>query len=381
VRIALVVPELPPDSIGGGGIVFDGLARTLHDRGHDIRVLTSSTAGAPRDSRAQYPFPVLRVPQFRHFSSRYRTYMPPQPQALPAAKRFVAGCDVYHLHGYGVPFIDVALHVLADPARTVFTSHGFPYTAPRAGGVLTAAYSLYDAFFGAAILKRSARLTAVSSFAAAEIARAVHREAEVIPNALLALEPSQTVPPQIEADLRQPYVLCVGRIEKLKGFDVAVGAIGKLRDRFPNLRLLIAGADNGYRKTLESLAVSLGIADRVVFLGQVERRVLAHLYRRAACCIVSSFTESFSMVTLEAMSQGARCALSATGGMLDIGEEGRNALFFPPGDGDALAAAIERIAGSERLSAELAANARLTAERYRWPEVAGRYEALYATIA
>ncbi len=380
-RIALVVPELPPDSIGGGGIVFDGLARTLHDRGHEIRVLTSATAGAPREGNAAYPFPVLRVPQFRHFTSQYRTYMPPQPQALPAAKRFVAGCDVYHLHGYGMPFVDTAFHFLVDPTRTVFTSHGFPYTAPRQGGALTAAYKLYDGLFGSAILKRSARLTAVSSFAAEEIRGAVRREAAVIPNGLVPLEPSQTVPPGIEAELRQPYVLCAGRVEQLKGFDVAIRAIGKLAARFPNLRLLVAGTDNGYQRVLETLTVSLGLAGRVSFLGPVERPVLAHLYRRAACCAVSSFTESFSMVTLEAMSQGARCALSATGGMLDIGEEGRNALFFPPGDSDALAAVIERIITGDRLSGELTANALATAERYRWPEIAAKYEALYSTLA
>jgi glycosyltransferase involved in cell wall biosynthesis len=379
VRIALVVPELPPDSIGGGGIVFDGLARTLHDRGHDVRVLTSATAGAPADS--EHPFPVLRVPQFAHFTSQYRTYMPPYPQALPAAKRFIKGCDVYHLHGYGVPFIDVALHFLVEPRRTVFTSHGFPYTAPRRGGALTAAYRMYDALFGSAILKRSARLTAVSSFAAEQVRRAAHRAVEIIPNALTELVPSRTVPPAIEAELIAPYVLCAGRVEPLKGFETPIRAIAKLADRFPALRLLIAGSDNGYRSTLQTLAASLGIESRVVFLGPVERPVLAHLYRRSGCFVVSSFTESFSMVTLEAMSQGAPCVLSATGGMLDLGQEGVDALFFPPGESGRLAMAIERIVTAKELARELSRNAIVTSKRYEWPEVARRYEAEYAALA
>lgn len=381
-QIGLVVPEFPPDTIGGGGVVFEGLARALHARGHDVRVLTSATVGGQKCEDTRYPFPIARVKQFKHFTSQYRTYMPPLPQELFRARNFLRGSDVYHLHGYGVAFVDSVFHFLSDPRKTVFTSHGFPYTAPRSRSLVRPAYKLYDAVFGAAVLRKSRWLTAVSSFAAEQMEFAAGRAVEVIPNGF-SLEPPCQV---LDVELRQftsaaPYILCVGRIEPLKGFDLVIRALRILRDNGSELRLVVAGPDNSQQPSLTSLATELGLAGEVHFTGRLERSVLSRLYQDAACCVVSSHTESFSLVTLEAMSQGAPCILSAVGGILDIARDGDNALLFPAGDASRMAAAVERIERSPFLRERLVANGRSTIARFSWPEIAARYETTYAACA
>lgn len=377
-QIGLVVPEFPPDTVGGGGTVFEGLALALHARGHEVRVLTSATVGGPPCEDFRYPFPVARVKQFKHFTSQYRTYMPPLPQELFRVRDFLRGSDVYHLHGYGVAFVDSVFRFLCDPNKTVFTSHGIPYTAPRAGGLLSAAYKLYDVAFGTNVLKRSCRLTAVSSFAAEQAEAAAGRPVEVIPNGFSVTVARQVADPELREFMSNgPYILCVGRIEPLKGFDLVVRALRRLRDNGSSLRLIVAGSDNSQQPSLAGLVAELDLASQVYFSGRLERSVLMALYQNAAYCVVSSYTESFSLVTLEAMSQGTPSVLSAVGGILDIARDGENAILFSAGDVPGIVAAIERLESSPALRERLVTDGRSTIARFGWPEIAAKYEATY----
>lgn len=374
-----MVPEFPPDTIGGGGTVFEALALTLSERGHRVRVLTSRTYGAEPDDR--YPFPVHRVPQLPHFTPQFKTYMPPEPFGLLGVRAFLADADVYHLHGYGMAFIDVVFNFFVPAPRAIFTTHGFPYTARRRGHALAPAYAVYDALFGSRVLKKSARATAVSAQLAQEAQRASGREVSVIPNGLRPLHAAAIVQPALEREIAKgPYLLAAGRLERLKGFAYAIEALATVRSRNPGLRLLIAGENTGEEIALRELAQRLGVAECVSFLGGVARDQLAHLYARAACVVVASEYESFSLVTLEAMSCGAPVAAAAVGGIPDIVRDGENGLLFPRGDVPALADCIERILRSPGLKERLGAAARATAGRFTWETVAAQYESEYAAV-
>jgi glycosyltransferase involved in cell wall biosynthesis len=378
-NVALVVPEFPPDVIGGGGPVFETLALTLARRGQSVRVLTSSTYGAPPAGDQDYPFPVHRVAQLRHFTPQFKTYMPPSPFALSGVRAFLAGSDVYHLHGYGMAFVDVVFNFFVPPARSVFTTHGFPYTARTAGGALGAAYAAYDALFGSRILKKSRRATAVSSLLARQAQAASGREVTVVPNGFVPLGASAELDARFAREIEKgPYLLGVGRLEELKGFGYAIETLAQLHARNPALRLVLAGPDNGSERSLRRLADRLGVTHAVSFLGSVPRDQIARLYDPAACVVVSSKYESFSLVTLEAMSRGVPCVASAVGGVLDIAIDGENALLFSAGDVTAMAACIERIMSDPALRNRIAAAARKTVERFAWDDVASKYEQLYA---
>lgn len=376
-NVALVVPEFPPDTIGGGGTVFETLASTLSTRGHRIRVLTSRTHGAVcADER--YPFPVHRVPQLRHFTPQFKTYMPPAPFGFSGVRAFLAGADVYHLHGYGMAFIDTIFNFFVPARRAVFTTHGFPYTVRRRGHPLRVPYALYDAFFGSRVLKRSARATAVSTMLAQQAQRVSGREVRVIPNGLTALHAAQ-LRPSLESEIAKgPYLLVAGRLERLKGFQYAIEALAIVRAHALNVRLLIAGSDTGEEGGLRELAARLGVATHISFLGGIERSQLAHLYARAACVVIPSEYESFSLVTLEAMSCGAPVAAAAVGGILDIVRDGENGLLFPAGDAPALADCIERILHRPALRERFVSAGLATVTRFSWDAIAAQYEDEYS---
>ena len=380
-NVALIVPEFPPDSIGGGGVVFEALAQALRERKHGVRVLTSQTHGSARADDRHYPFPVHRVPQLRHFTPQFKTYMPPAPLGLNGVRSFLAGSDVYHLHGYGMAFIDTIFNFFVPAHRAVFTTHGFPYTARRPGHPLRIPYAIYDALFGSRVLKFSARATAVSTQLAKEAQAASRRDVRVIPNGFVPLRPAAVVDADLQREMaRGRYLLGVGRLERLKGFRYAIEALAMARMRDPDLRLVLAGPDNGEEDNLRARARDLGVSPHVSFLGRVPRDQLAHVYAGAACVVVSSEYESFSLVTLEAMSCGAPCAAAAVGGILDIAADGSNALLFAPGDVPALADRIERILGSPPLKDRLVAGGRATLDRFSWDNVAAQYEREYASV-
>jgi glycosyltransferase involved in cell wall biosynthesis len=313
-----------------------------------------------------------------HFTSQFKTYMPPAPLALGGVRAFLRGSDVYHLHGYGMAFIDVIFNFYVPARHVVFTTHGFPHSPSDAGGPFAAAYRIYDRVFGSCILKKSARATAVSTLLAKEAQAASGREVSVVPNGFVPLRASAHLDPSYARELAKgPYLLGAGRLEDLKGFQYTIQALAALRAEGANLRLILAGSDNGAERSLRELAQRLNVSDAVSFLGAVPRDQLAHVYQRASCVVVSSKNESFSLVTLEAMSAGTPCVASAVGGVLDIAKDGENALLFPAGNVTAMAGCITRLMSSPGLRDRIVTAGRATPDRFSWNGAATKYEQLY----
>ena len=92
------------------------------------------------------------------------------------------------------------------------------------------------------------------------------------------------------------YVLSVGRLESVKRVDLIIGALATVP---PGVRLCIAGTGT-QREHFERLAASLGVADRVQFLGEIDDETLIELYAGALAVVYPPFDEDFGYVTLEA---------------------------------------------------------------------------------
>lgn len=137
-----------------------------------------------------------------------------------------------------------------------------------------------------------------------------------------------------------PVILAAGRLTRQKAFDNLVRAFARL-DCQPLPRLLILGEGNE-RAALEHQAVQLGIADRVSLAGFVRnpRLHMAH----AALFVLSSEWEGFGNVLVEAMSVGTPVvATDCPSGPREILKDGALGPLVPPGDPDALAAAMRQM--------------------------------------
>jgi glycosyltransferase involved in cell wall biosynthesis len=157
-----------------------------------------------------------------------------------------------------------------------------------------------------------------------------------------------------------------------KNLDGVLHALALLADR--TIQYTIVG-DVYDTPRLERLARELGIADRVFFLGRVERDQLLECYAKSDLFVLASKAssrdvEGFGIVYLEASAAGVPVICSRQGGATDAVEDGTNGLLIPSSDPEDIAAGIERfIAGRDQFRPE---RVREFAERFRWSRIATR---------
>ncbi len=187
---------------------------------------------------------------------------------------------------------------------------------------------------------------------------------EHIPNGVRLPDPSQissSTPPEVDPRGDGPLVGMVGRLGWKKGYEYALEAFAKVRDRVSGLRVDIVG-DGDLRDELQSRARELGLEDTVRFLGQqtdVPRRMSTF-----DCYVLSSVIEGMPNALLEAMALGRPVVTTSAGGSAEVAIDGESGLVVPIKDADALASAIERVLTDELLAERIsrAAASRVRAE-------------------
>jgi len=97
------------------------------------------------------------------------------------------------------------------------------------------------------------------------------------------------------------YILSVGRIIWRKGFDLIIEAWGTICQKFPELKLVIVGKDEGFKQNLISIIKRKNIRN-VIFTGEVDNESINILYRNSLAVALTSRSESFHRIALEAWS-------------------------------------------------------------------------------
>ncbi|HLE38949.1 MAG TPA: glycosyltransferase [Acidimicrobiia bacterium] len=174
-----------------------------------------------------------------------------------------------------------------------------------------------------------------------------------------------------------PLVAFVGRIQPLKGIDVAVKAIARL----DGVRLLVVGGPSGPAGEsellhLESMAASLA-PGRVSFLPPRPHRDIACVYRAADAVIVPSRSESFGLVAVEAQACGTPVVASRVGGLAYAVADGHSGYLIAGHDPADYAAALRSILDDPATQARLFAGAVEHAAGFSWDATADRLFELY----
>jgi glycosyltransferase involved in cell wall biosynthesis len=108
---------------------------------------------------------------------------------------------------------------------------------------------------------------------------------------------------------------------------------------------------------LQRLARRLSLADRVLFTGAQPQTVVHRYYKEAVFLVLPSVSEGTPLVVIEALSTGKPVIASELKGIANIVHHDENGLLVPPGQVEALSAALDRLAEDEELYARLASNA------------------------
>jgi len=179
-----------------------------------------------------------------------------------------------------------------------------------------------------------------------------------------------------------PVFLSVGRLEAYKGFEDALDALGTLHAAGrlpPRWAWVLAG--EGPRAARLRRALPPALRARVHLPGRVDERVLHALYERADVFVHPTRYEGSSLVTLEAMAHGRAVVATRAGGIPDKVTDGLTGRLVAPGDRDALADALEEVAGDAALRTAMGAAARCRVQaEFSWPVLIERTLALYEEL-
>ncbi len=183
-----------------------------------------------------------------------------------------------------------------------------------------------------------------------------------------------------------PLLLYVGRIQPLKGADVAVRALAEIHSSGrSDARLVVVGGPSGPKGpeevvALRELVEEMGLSRKVRFSSPQPHELLSTYYRAADCCIVPSRSESFGLVALEAAACGIPVVAAAVGGLTTLVEDGVTGYLVEPGDPAGFAKHVVEVVTDRELRRRLGSAGAQMAAGYTWSTAAGTLARLYAEL-
>lgn len=181
----------------------------------------------------------------------------------------------------------------------------------------------------------------------------------------------------------RPLLLFVGRIQPLKGVDVAVRTLAALERSDARLWIVggASGAEGGAEvERIRQLIDELGVQDRVEFKPPIPHHLLSTYYRAADVVLVPSRSESFGLVALESAACGVPVVASAVGGLLTLVEHGHTGYLVESRDPAEYAAWVDAILADPVLARRLSVSAAAMARNYTWSTSAARLRRLYEDL-
>jgi len=176
-----------------------------------------------------------------------------------------------------------------------------------------------------------------------------------------------------------PLVGCVGRLAPVKGVEYFVRMAGSLGFQLPRARFVVAGS-GPEESRLREIAYAHNLGDRLLFLGHVSP--VAPVLAACDVVVIPSLSEGFSLVAAEAMALARPVVGTSVGGLVDVVVDGETGLLVPPGDPEALAAAVARLLRDPALASAMGeAGARRAEEHFTLERMVRDHLALYEELA
>jgi len=352
--------------IGGIEVFTLCLARGLMARGHQVMVATSHGSLDLPDNDTFEGIPIRRFPFTQALTEKRMDLFEVAYRGLLNLRKEFAPEVVHQTIGPAMLFHLRAQARQKVPAVLSFTN-GWEGADSRQQALIKRALLEFD------------HVIAVSGAVGQDIARiapAARERTSVIYNAVdwPSLAPAPL-------PFRPARLLCLGRVSKEKGFDVALRAFSRLAPEHLSLRIQIAG-DGPARPALETLSRDLGIRDRVDFSGWIQPEEVPAVLNNATVFVMPSrWREAFGLVTLQAMQMARPVVATAVGGSPEIVEEGVTGYLVPNEDDVALAVRIAGLLCDPDCATRMGLAGRERARsRFSMEQLLFRHEELYSDL-
>jgi alpha-maltose-1-phosphate synthase len=376
-RVAMFTREYPPEVYGGAGVHVEYLAPSLAS----LVDLAVHCQGADRpDAIAHRPWEQLSA------ANSALQVISTDLSMTEAA----GGADLVHSHTW---YANLAGHLssLLYGIPHVMTAHSLEPLRPWKAEQLGGGYAL-SSWCERTAIESAAAVIAVSNGMAADIrasypqvpAERVHVIYNGIDASQYHPDPGREVLDRFGIDPGQPSVVFVGRITRQKGLPVLLRAAEGID---PAAQLVLCA---GQADTAELQAEVTGLVEHlratrsgVIWLpGMLAKSEVIQILSHATVFACPSEYEPLGIVNLEAMACGSAVVASAVGGIPEVVADGQTGLLVPPGDEQALAAAINAVVGDPALAAEFGRRGRDRAvAEFSWDKIAAQTAELYLQLA
>ncbi len=386
-------PLLQPGSGDAGGlnVYVDELGRTMAGRGIEVDIFTRRTAPDQPD--------VVAV------GDRYRVHHvtagPPQPMPIRELQRWIGifgeativefrkapFSDVVHFHywllGWAGVLVKEALDIpLANSFHTLGRIKDLSRRTDEPGS------SPMRTMTEEEVIARSDCVIASTPFEFDDLLDQYGAAPERLCTSPPGVDHSVFQPGDQETALRTlglpdgPLILFAGRIQALKGLDVAIGALSHMEQA---AELVIVGGPSGAAgeaelEHLAALAAGLGLSDRIHMIPPQPHARLARFYQASDVLVMPSRSETFGLVAAEAQACGLPVVASRIGGIPYVVADGVSGLLVDVGDEPGFAAALDRIIADPIYRKSLSAGALDKSAEFSWQATADRLLELYAGI-
>ncbi|MCA9339930.1 MAG: glycosyltransferase family 4 protein, partial [Candidatus Saccharibacteria bacterium] len=206
------------------------------------------------------------------------------------------------------------------------------------------------------------------------------KKIKVIYSALYPLEVHGTRQ-ELREELECPYptIVSAGRLVPWKGFSVLIDVVHRLKDRYPQIALVIVG-DGAERAALEEKVAQLKLAQHVWFTGSITKDALGATIKAADVFVLNTAYEGLSHQLIEVMDIGTPIVTTDAGGNPELITDGVNGFLVEFNDVDALTEAIARVLGHPESRERLVQSARGRSKQFAKEEVVKEIVSLLTSI-
>ncbi|MFC4322678.1 N-acetyl-alpha-D-glucosaminyl L-malate synthase BshA [Litchfieldia salsa] len=361
-------------SVGGSGVIATELGKLLAEKGHEIHFISSSLPFRLNKIYSNIYYHEVEVNQYSVFK------YPPYDLALASKMAEVArreNLDVLHVH-YAIPHAICAIlakQMVGDHLKIVTTLHGTDIT------VLGYDPSLTDLIrFG---IESSDIVTAVSDSLAQQTLEVIEPKKDIetvynfIDERVYCRKDVSHLKEQYGITPNEKVVIHVSNFRKVKRVPDVIHAFYEIQQKVDS-KLILVG-DGPEFTVVCKLVKSLGISDRVLFLGKQDN--VEELYSISDLKLLLSEKESFGLVLLEAMACGVPSIGTTVGGIPEVIKHGENGFLCEVGDVYDIAKKGIELLTNETLHINMATKAKsIVSERFHSDKIVKQYEALYYTL-
>lgn len=385
-KILVVTGTFPPRKFGGITAVSFNVSKKLVERGHDVTVYTTDLGNYP-NSRLKVNNienkDGIEIHYFKNLNNyvafKHRLFLP--ITMMLTLRKDLNKFDIIHLHDFR-SLLSILVYHYAKKYKIpyVLQAHGsVPYLSQK-----EFFKRIFDKFWGHKILNNASKVIALTETESEQYQKMGVSEdnMEIVPNGIDLLE-YQDLPERgkfrkkLNIKESERVILYLGRLYGSKGIDLLINAFSEISEELKDVKLVIAGPDDGTLITLQKLSNTLSLGNSVLFTGPIYGKEKMAAYVDADVFVTPSFS-GFPMTFLESCVCGTPIITTNNGDKLNwINNVG----FIVNYDVNQLKDAIVKLLTNKELKTYFGEKGKiLVKEKFDWKFISKQIEDIYKDL-